>query len=62
MYDYEYDTDVLLFLRLAKYLHSQNPAALEPILKTYGKFDLMALFGGLHMNFYNSIRKFSRDF
>ena len=44
MYDYEYEMDVLLFLRLAKYLHSHNPAALEPILKTYGKFDLMALF------------------
>lgn len=44
MYDYEYEMDVLLFLRLAKYLHSQNPAALEPILKTYKKFSLIALF------------------
>ena len=31
MYNYEYEVDVLLFLRLAKYLHSQDPAALEEI-------------------------------
>ena len=44
MYNYDYEADVLLFLRLAKYLHSQNPAALEKILEMYADFDLAFLF------------------
>ena len=44
MYNYDYEADVLLFLRLAKYLHSQNPAALEKILEMYVDFDLAFLF------------------
>jgi len=43
MYNYEYEVDVLLFLRLAKFLHSQNPAALEAILAMYVDFDLVSL-------------------
>ena len=43
MYNYEYEVDVLLFLRLAKYLHSQSPAALESILALYVDFDLPSL-------------------
>nr|WP_325212297.1 hypothetical protein [uncultured Oscillibacter sp.] len=43
MYNYEYEVDVLLFLRLAKYLHSQAPAALEEILAMYVDFDLPSL-------------------
>lgn len=32
MYGYYYETNILFFLRLAKYLHNQDPAALEKIL------------------------------
>lgn len=44
MYNYEYEADVLRFLRLAKYLYCQAPAALEAILRVYGNFDLEHLF------------------
>lgn len=44
MYNYEYEVDVLLFLRLAKYLHQQNPEALRKILERYPDFDLCQLY------------------
>ena len=33
MYDYEYENDVLLFLRLLKFLHTEYPFVLEQIIK-----------------------------
>lgn len=39
MYGYYYETNVLLFLRLAKFLHAQDPAALEDILNESPEFD-----------------------
>lgn len=33
MYDYEYENDVLLFLRLLKFLHTEHPFVLEQIIK-----------------------------
>lgn len=44
MYHYDYETDVLLMLRLAKYLHRQNPAALKKVLEDFPDFDLCLLF------------------
>lgn len=44
MYHYDYETDVLLMLRLAKYLHRQNPAALKGALEDFPDFDLCLLF------------------
>lgn len=35
MYDYEYENDVLLFLRLLKFLHTEHPFVLEQIIKDY---------------------------
>lgn len=35
MYDYEYENDVLLFLRLLKFLHTDQPKVLEEIIKEY---------------------------
>ena len=35
MYDYEYENNVLLFLRLLKFLHSDQPEVLEEIIKDY---------------------------
>lgn len=43
MYHYDYETDVLLMLRLAKYLHRQNPAALKEVLEDFPDFDLCLL-------------------
>lgn len=43
MYNCEYEVDVLLFLRLAKFLHSQDPDTLESILMEYVEFDLPSL-------------------
>lgn len=40
MYNYEYEVDILLLLRLARFLHDQNPAALGEILEEYRNFDL----------------------
>lgn len=39
MYDYEYENDVLLFLRLLKFLHTEHPFALEQIIKDYPTAD-----------------------
>ena len=39
MYGYYYETNILFFLRLAKYLHNQDPAALEKILNEMPEFD-----------------------
>ena len=39
MYGYYYETDILLFLRLGKYLYDQDPAALEEILNEAPEFD-----------------------
>lgn len=44
MYHYDYEVDVLLTLRLAKYLHRQNPAALKRLLKVYPDFEICLLF------------------
>lgn len=44
MYHYDYEMDVLLTLRLAKYLHRQNPAALKEVLEDFPDFDLCLLF------------------
>lgn len=38
MYDYEYEDDILLVLRLMKYLHQQDPKALRAALDDYGTF------------------------
>ena len=35
MYDYEYENNVLLFLRLLKFLHTDQPEVLEEIIKDY---------------------------
>ena len=35
MYDYEYETNALLFLRLLKFLHTDQPEVLEEIIKDY---------------------------
>ncbi len=35
MYGYQYENDVLRFLRLAKYLHQQDPGKLEALLRLY---------------------------
>lgn len=43
MYDYYYELDVLFFLRLARYLHGQDPAALKKILSMAPEFDLLLL-------------------
>ena len=39
MYDYEYENDVLLFLRLLKFLHTEHPFVLEQIIKDYPTAD-----------------------
>lgn len=39
MYDYEYENDVLLFLRLLKFLHTDRPEVLEEIIKDYPAVD-----------------------
>lgn len=39
MYDYEYENDVLLFLRLLKFLHTEYPFVLEQIIKDYPTAD-----------------------
>lgn len=44
MYGYEYETDVLFMLRLAKYLYGQDPDALKKVLEIYPEFDLCLLF------------------
>lgn len=43
MYDYEYENNVLLFLRLLKFLHTDQPEVLEEIIKDYGTLQLHAL-------------------
>ena len=35
MYDYEYENNVLLFLRLLNFLHTDQPEVLEEIIKDY---------------------------
>lgn len=39
MYDYEYEDDILLFLRLMKFLHTEHPLVLEQIIKDYPTAD-----------------------
>ena len=39
MYDYEYENDVLLFLRLLKFLHTEHPEVLKEIIKDYPAVD-----------------------
>lgn len=39
MYDYEYENDVLLFLRLLKFLHTDRPEVLKEIIKDYPAVD-----------------------
>lgn len=39
MYDYEYETDILLFLRLLKFLHTDQPKVLEEIIRDYPTAD-----------------------
>lgn len=39
MYGYYYETDTLLFLRLAKYLHDQDPDTLDKILNEAPEYD-----------------------
>ena len=39
MYDYEYEDDILLFLRLMKFLHTEHPFVLEQIIKDYPTAD-----------------------
>ena len=39
MYDYEYENDVLLFLRLLKFLHTDQPEVLKEIIKDYPAVD-----------------------
>jgi len=39
MYDYEYESDILLFLRLMKFLHTEQPWVLEQIIKDYPAAD-----------------------
>lgn len=39
MYDYEYEADILLFLRLMKFLHTEHPFVLEQIIKDYPAAD-----------------------
>ena len=39
MYDYEYEADILLFLRLMKFLHTEHPFVLEQIIKDYPTAD-----------------------
>ena len=39
MYDYEYEDDVLMVLRLMKYLHQQDPQELEMLLNWYKTFN-----------------------
>lgn len=43
MYNYEYELDILLVLRLAKYLHQQNPDALKDALEDFPEVDLYML-------------------
>ena len=43
MYHYDYEMDVLLMLRLARYLHRQNPAALQEVLEEFPDADLCLL-------------------
>lgn len=38
MYDYQYERDILQSLRLMKYLHQQDPSALEKLLKQENGF------------------------
>ena len=35
MYNYEYEDDILLFLRLMKFLHMEQPRTVEQIIKDY---------------------------
>lgn len=44
MYGYEYEVDILLVLRLAKFLHRQNPDALKEVLEDFPVVDLYLLF------------------
>lgn len=44
MYGYEYETDILLLLRLAEFLHRQDPGALQDILRMYPEFYLDMIF------------------
>ena len=44
MYNYEYELDILLLLRLAKFLHQQNPDALKEVLEDFPVIDLCLLF------------------
>ena len=39
MYNYEYEDDILLFLRLMKFLHTEHPFVLEQIIKDYPTAD-----------------------
>lgn len=39
MYNYEYEDDTLLFLRLMKYLHMEQPWTVEQIIKDYPTAD-----------------------
>lgn len=40
MYDYEYERDALLALRLLKFLYRQDPDALHRLLKTFKRVDI----------------------
>ena len=39
MYNYEYEDDTLLFLRLMKFLHMEQPWTVEQIIKDYPTAD-----------------------
>ena len=39
MYNYEYEDDILLFLRLMKFLHMEQPRTVEQIIKDYPTAD-----------------------
>lgn len=38
MYDYEYEEDILISLRMLKYLHDNNPKGFQSVLDFFGEF------------------------